>query len=143
MITFIVTKDDNTKTIQFSNEGTLLDLKKEIIKQYELSCKYIDVISNVERPIRVLGKFNYDKGLQPRTLDNYPFDRYGIDERTIPITFEINDEYKPIIKKASVNNNGPASKYVPPNRQNIVEEEKIHPSQAQYDLNNTDDFPSL
>ena len=143
MITFIVTKDDNTKTIQFSTEGTLLDLKKEIIKQYELSCKYIDVISNVERPIRVLGKFNYDKGLQPRTLDNYPFDRYGIDERTIPITFEINDEYKPIIKKASVNNNGPASKYVPPNRQNIVEEEKVHASQAQYDLNNINDFPSL
>ena len=27
MITFIVTKDDNTKTIQFSNDGTMLDLK--------------------------------------------------------------------------------------------------------------------
>jgi len=142
MITFIVTKDNVTKTIQFSTEGTLLDLKKEIINQYELSCKYIDVISNVERPIRVLGKFNYDKGLQPRTLDNYPFDRYGIDERTIPITFEINDEYKPIIKKASTNN-GTSSKYVPPNRQNIVEEEIVHPSQAQYDLNNPNDFPSL
>ena len=141
MITFIVTKDDVTKTIQFSTDGTLLDLKKEIINQYELSCKYIDVISNVERPIRVLGKFNYDKGLQPRTLDNYPFNRYGIDERTIPITFEINDEYKPIIKKSNVNNDK-ASKYVPPNRQNIVEE-TVHPNQAQYDLNNLDDFPSL
>ena len=31
MITFIVTKEDVTKTIQFSTEGTLLDLKKEII----------------------------------------------------------------------------------------------------------------
>jgi hypothetical protein len=142
MITFIITKDNVTKTIQFSTEGTLLDLKKEIINQYELKCKYIDVVSNVERPIRVLGKFNYDKGLQPRTLDNYPFDRYGIDERTIPITFEINDEYKPIIKKASVNK-GTASKYVPPNRQSIVEEEKVHTSQAQYDLNNPCDFPSL
>jgi len=142
MITFIITKDNVTKTIQFSTEGTLLDLKKEIINQYELKCKYIDVISNVERPIRVLGKFNYDKGLQPRTLDNYPFDRYGIDERTIPITFEINDEYKPIIKKASVNK-GTASKYVPPNRQSIVEEETVHTSQAQYDLNNPCDFPSL
>ena len=142
MITFIVTKDDVTKTIQFSTDGTLLDLKKEIIKLFELDCEYIDVISNVEVPIRVLGKFNYDKGLQPRTLDNYPFDRYGIDERTIPITFEINDEYKPIIKKASVNK-GTASKYVPPNRQNIVEEEKVHTSQAQYDLNNPCDFPSL
>ena len=80
MITFIVTKDDNTKTIQFSNEGTMLDLKKEIIKQFELDCEYIDITSNVERPIRVLGKFNFDKGLQPRTLDNYPFNRFGIDE---------------------------------------------------------------
>ena len=142
MITFIITKDDITKTIQFSTEGTLLDLKKEIIKQYELECKYIDVISNVERPIRVLGKFNYDKGLQPRTLDNYPFDRYGIDERTIPITFEINDEYKPIIKKASVKN-GTASKYVPPNRQSLNEDSGIQPSPANYDLNNFNDFPAL
>ena len=140
MITFIVTKDDNTKTIQFSNEGTLLDLKKEIIKQYELSCKYIDVISNVERPIRVLGKFNYDKGLQPRTLDNYPFDRYGIDERTIPITFEINDEYKPIIKKASVNNRS-ASKYVPPNGQSM--EVKETPKEAEFNIESELDFPSL
>ena len=70
MITFIVTKDDVTKTIQFSTDGTLLDLKKEIIKQFDIKCDYIDVISNVEVPIRVMGKFNYDKGLQPRTLDN-------------------------------------------------------------------------
>ena len=34
MITFIVTKENITKTIQFSNEGTLLDLKKEIIKLF-------------------------------------------------------------------------------------------------------------
>ena len=79
MITFIITKDDNTKTIQFSTDGTLLDLKKEIIKQFDVKCDYIDIISNVEVPIRVMGKFNYDKGLQPRTLDNYPFNRYGID----------------------------------------------------------------
>ena len=142
MITFIVTKDDNTKTIQFSNDGTMLDLKKEIIKQFELDCEYIDITSNVERPIRVLGKFNFDKGLQPRTLDNYPFNRFGIDERTIPISFTEEKNYLPIIKKPSTNSSS-SSKYVPPNRQNIVEEEIVHPSQAQYDLNNPDDFPSL
>ena len=71
MITFIVVKDDNKNTIQFSNDGTMLDLKNEIIKLFDLKCKYIDIISEVERPIRVLGKFNFDKGLQPRTLDNY------------------------------------------------------------------------
>lgn len=142
MITFIITKDDVTKTIQFSTEGTLLDLKKEIIKQYELKCKYIDIISNVEVPIRVMGKFNYDKGLQPRTLDNYQFDKYGIDGRTIPITYEINDEYTPIIKKASVNSRN-ASKYVPPNRQSFNEDTSVHPSPANYDLDSSNDFPSL
>ena len=31
MITFIIEKDDVSKTIQFSNDGTLLDLKKDAI----------------------------------------------------------------------------------------------------------------
>ena len=93
MITFIVEKDDVSKTIQFSTDGTLLDLKKEIIKMFDLKCKYIDVISTIERPIRALGMFNFDIGLQPRTLDNYPFNRYNLDGRTITLTYEINDEY--------------------------------------------------
>ena len=141
MITFIVTKENITKTIQFSNEGTLLDLKKEIIKLFELDCEYIDIISNVEVPIRVLGKFNYDKGLQPRTLDNYPFNRYGIDERTIPITFnEIND-YLPIIKK-STNVSGSSSKYVPPNGQSL-NKETISKKEFKLDINNLNEFPKL
>ena len=141
MITFIVTKENITKTIQFSNEGTLFDLKKEIIKLFELDCEYIDIISNVEVPIRVLGKFNYDKGLQPRTLDNYPFNRYGIDERTIPITFnEIND-YLPIIKK-STNISGSSSKYVPPNGQSL-NKETIPKKEFKLDINNLNEFPKL
>ena len=138
MITFIVTKDDVTKTIQFSTDGTLLDLKKEIIKQFDIKCDYIDVISNVEVPIRVMGKFNYDKGLQPRTLDNYPFNRYGIDERTIPITFNEATAYLPVIKKPSANT-GSSSKYVPPNGQSL----EVKKNLPTYDLNNPDDFPSL
>ena len=94
MITFIIETNNNNITIQFSNDGTMLDLKKEIIKILDLKCKYIDIISNVDRPIRVLGKFNFDKGLQPRTLDNYEFNRFGIDERTIPITYEEVEDFK-------------------------------------------------
>jgi len=138
MITFIVTKDDVTKTIQFSTDGTLLDLKKEIIKQFDIKCDYIDVISNVEVPIRVMGKFNYDKGLQPRTLDNYPFNRYGIDERTIPITFNEATAYLTVIKQPSANT-GSSSKYVPPNGQSL----EVKKNLPTYDLNNANDFPSL
>ena len=140
MITFIVTKDDNTKTIQFSNDGTMLDLKKEIIKQFELDCEYIDITSNVERPIRVLGKFNFDKGLQPRTLDNYPFNRFGIDERTIPITFSEEKNYLPIIKKPSTNSSS-SSKYVPPNGQSLNVDEL--PKVAQFNIESEIDFPAL
>tara|TARA_B100001027_G_scaffold66417_1_gene45185 strand:+ start:414 stop:839 length:426 start_codon:yes stop_codon:yes gene_type:complete len=140
MITFIVTKDDNTKTIQFSNDGTMLDLKKEIIKLFELDCEYIDIISNVERPIRVLGKFNFDKGLQPRTLDNYPFNRFGIDERTIPISFSEEKNYLPIIKKSSTNSSS-SSKYIPPNGQSLDVEDK--PKVAKFNIESEIDFPSL
>ena len=138
MITFIVTKDDNTKTIEFSNEKTLLDLKKEIIQLYELDCKYIDITSNVERPIRVLGKFNFDKGLQPRTLDNYPFDRYGIDDRTIPITFNEVSDYLPDLNIKKNNNSG---KYVPPNGQSLNVEDK--PKVAEFNIESEIDFPAL
>ena len=140
MITFIVTKDSNTKTIQFSNDGTMLDLKKEIIKQFELDCEYIDITSNVERPIRVLGKFNFDKGLQPRTLDNYPFNRFGIDERVIPITFSEEKNYLPIIKKPSTTSSS-SSKYVPPNGQSLNVEDK--PKVSQFNIESEIDFPVL
>ena len=46
MITFIVEKENVSKTIQFSTDGTLLDLKKEIINIFDLECKYIDFKHN-------------------------------------------------------------------------------------------------
>ena len=137
MITFMITKENITKSIQFSNDGTMLDLKKEIIKLFELDCEYIDIISNVERPIRVLGKFNFDKGLQPRTLDNYPFDRYGIDDRTIPITFKEVFDYLPDLNIKKNNNSG---KYVPPNSR---DKEECKSTEFTLDINNNEDFPAL
>ena len=136
MITFMITQENVSKSIQFSNDKTMLELKKEIIKLYELDCEYIDIVSNVERPIRVLGKFNFDKGLQPRTLDNYPFDRFGIDERVIPISFVEVFDYLPNIKKTSVRS---SSKYVPPNGQSL----DIKGDTPSFDLNSNDDFPAL
>ena len=136
MITFMITQENVSKSIQFSNDKTMLELKKEIIKLYELDCEYIDIVSNVERPIRVLGKFNFDKGLQPRTLDNYPFNRFGIDERVIPISFVEVFDYLPNIKQTSVRS---SSKYVPPNGQSL----NVKDDTPVFDLNSNDDFPSL
>ena len=135
MITFIIEKDNINTTIQFSNEGTMLDFKKEIIKQLDLKCKYIDIISTLDRPIRAMGKFNFDKGLQPRTLDNYPFDRYNLDERTITITYKEVEDFKPFVKKSNANT-GNKSAYVPPNGTSLVPD-------ITFDLTSDLDFPSL
>ena len=135
MITFIIQKDDDDKTFECNTSETLLDLKNKIIKEYNLDCKYIDIISNVERPIRSLGKFNFDKGLLPITLDNYPFDRYDLDDRTINLTFKENNEYVPIIKKNKGNVEG---MYVPPGQRNVNEE-----VDDSYDINDENDFPAL
>ena len=103
----------------------MLDLKKGIIKQFNLKCDYIDLFSTMERPIRVMGKFNFDKGLQPRTLDNY---RFGIDERELTITYEEVTDYLPQVKLVSVNT---LEKYSPPNET------------KPFDITSESEFPSL
>jgi len=133
MITFIVQQTDHVdETFECNTTETLMDLKKKIIEKYHLNCKYIDIISNVERPIRSLGKFNFDKGLLPITLDNYPFDRYDLDDRTIHIAFEENNEYVPIIKKNTANVEGT---YIPPGQRDL--------SEKTFDINDEKDFPAL
>ena len=133
MITFIVKETDHVdETFERDTTETLMDLKKKIIEKYHLNCKYIDIISNVERPIRSLGKFNFDKGLLPITLDNYPFDRYDLDDRTIHIAFEENNEYVPIIKKNTANVEGT---YIPPGQRDL--------SEKTFDINDEKDFPAL
>jgi len=133
MITFIVQQTDHVdETFECNTTETLMDLKNKIIQKYHLDCKYIDIISNVERPIRSLGKFNFDKGFLPITLDNYPFDRYDLDDRTIHITFEENNEYVPIIKKNTANVEGI---YIPPGQRDL--------SENTFNIYDEKDFPKL
>ena len=83
MIIFVISKNDITKNFECSLKDSILSLKEKIINEFDLKCKYIDIDFQLERPIRSLGKFNLESGIIPRTLDNYPFDRYDLDERTI------------------------------------------------------------
>ena len=43
MITFLITKDNIEKTIECSLEDSILSLKERIIKEYSLTCEYIDI----------------------------------------------------------------------------------------------------
>ena len=95
MITFVITKDEIEKTFTCSLEDSILSLKKNIIQDFNISSNYIDLDFLLERPIRSLGKFNLESGIIPRSLDNYTFDRYGLDEKTIKATFHIISDYQP------------------------------------------------
>jgi len=73
---FIVNETD----INCTGTDTTLELKKEIIKVLGLECPYIDISYDINKPMRVMGKFNVEPGLLPRTFDNYALDRFAFKE---------------------------------------------------------------
>ena len=83
------------KEFECSLEDSILSLKQNIIKKFELKCEYIDIDFQLERPIRSLGKFNLESGVLPRPLDTYTFDRYGLDGKKVNATFIEVDNYMP------------------------------------------------
>ena len=147
MITFLVNKDDTEKTFECSLEDSILSLKNKIIQDFDLSCDYIDIDFQLERPIRSLGKFNLESGILPRPLDNYTFDRYGLDGKTVNATFHIVEDYdhKKYSKKFS-------KKYNHINVLKTREEMKIDENfeksyneskNINFNLNSETDFPSI
>ncbi len=133
MITFLIEKENVKKTFECTLEDSILSLKEQIIEEYSLQCKYIDIDFQLERPIRSLGKFNLEAGILPRPLDNYKFDHYGLDGREIKATFiEVND-YVPY-KRNTVGVN--LRKY------NEMKEGESK-GEVSYDLESMDDFPGL
>jgi hypothetical protein len=93
MITFSVEKDKSEKRFECSLEDSILSLKDKIIQEFKLTCDYIDIDFILERPIRSLGKFNLESGILPRPLDNYTFDRYGLDGKEVRATFHVVEDY--------------------------------------------------
>lgn len=136
MIIFAISKDDITKNFECSLEDSILSLKKNIIKEFELKCEYIDINFQLERPIRSLGKFNLESGVLPRTLDTYTFDRYGLDGKTANATFIEVDDYIPPQKHTKYTNKFVHRNYSEKNSKNVED-------QVSFDLKSDTDFPSL
>ena len=137
MITFFINKDDITKEIQCTLEDSISSLKSQIIREFELKCKYIDIDFQLERPIRSLGKFNLESGILPRSLDAYKFDRYGLDGKEINATYyEVNDyepkKYEKKFKHINVLKH-----------RDQQEETTVGDDRATFDITSEDDFPSL
>ena len=134
MIVFVISKNDITKTFECSMEDSILSLKKNIIKEFELKCEYIDIDFQLERPIRSLGKFNLESGILPRSLDTYPFDRYGLDGREVNATFiEVDNYISPQKYTKNFTHVNLAQK----------QKERMEKENVGFDINSNDDFPSL
>jgi hypothetical protein len=136
MITFVVTKNDITKNFDCKLDGSILSLKNDIIKDFNLTSKYVDLDFQLEKPIRELGKFNLESGIIPRTLDGYTFNRYGLDGKTVTATFHEVLDYQPKKYERSFKHVNLSKKY---NRMDKRERE----TEVTYDINSNDDFPSL
>ena len=129
MIIFVISKNDITKNFECSLKDSILSLKEKIINEFDLKCKYIDIDFQLERPIRSLGKFNLESGIIPRTLDNYPFDRYGVNA-----TFNEVNDYQHLQKNTR--------KLVHVNYSE-KQKERIEKQDLQFDIHSESDFPSL
>ena len=143
MILFKITYNNEIKEIKCNNEDKIIDLKKNIIKEYNLNVKYIDLIFELEKPIRAIGKFNLESGLMPRTFDNSKLDKWNIENKEINILFKevddyVEDTFLPIIKKT----NNTSSGYRPPSC-NIESGQSFIKQEPEYKLDSNDDFPSL
>tara|TARA_Y100000817_G_C16669880_1_gene461043 strand:- start:98 stop:505 length:408 start_codon:yes stop_codon:yes gene_type:complete len=134
MIIFVISKNDITKNFECSLKDSILSLKEKIINEFDLKCKYIDIDFQLERPIRSLGKFNLESGIIPRTLDNYPFDRYGLDGKTVNATFNEVNDYQHLQKNTR--------KLVHVNYSE-KQKERIEKQDLQFDIHSESDFPSL
>ena len=132
MITFIVNNDDKKINIECPLNDSILNLKKEIIKKFNLNCNYVDIDFILERPIRSLGKFNLESGIIPRSLDKYTFDRYGLDDKEINCKFiEINDYDEKKYNRKFVH------------KSLIKREKNFYEEGKSFNIESMDDFPSL
>ena len=134
--TFRIINDDICKEYICDETYTFSKLKEEIIKDFNLKTKYIDIDFQLERPIRTLGMFNLEPGISPRTLDNYTLDRFGIQGRSIDVIYSIVDDFVPFKKKDSLKPFN-LKKYT---HGEINSGDRID---TNYNLESVDDFPSL
>ena len=151
MVTFII----NDREFNLEESNTMLEAKKYIISELNLSCKYIDIEFCLERPMRTEGKFNIEPGKVSRTFDRYTLNQFAFKDKVNANIFEIED-YDPD-KKISLFSGGrgrgfgrgldrgldtPRPLNQPKFNTNLNQVE-IETDKKTFNLDSQDDFPSL
>jgi hypothetical protein len=139
MLTFIIKNYEQPICIE--DESNFLELKKKIIDQYNLNTQYIDISFLTDKPCRIMGKFNMEPGLLPRTFDHYTIKRMAYKNNVINIEITIVDDYNPDEKRKTIKKRS-TNKYRPPPSLISIESGSTY-IQPNFDLNSENDFPAL
>ena len=134
-VKIIIINGDNEKEYDFNLSMTIGDLKDRIIKDFDITSKYIDLDFQLDRPIRSLGNFNIEPGILSRPLDIYTFDRFGMGGRKISIKYIEVDDYVPYVSRN--NRNQERVKYDNTKGVESVSED------ISFNIYSEDDFPKL
>jgi len=131
--------EENIHDTEMDIKDTMLNLKQLIIKNMKLNVNYIDLNFLIDKPIRGFGKMNLEKGILPRTMDNYPFNKYNLEGKEILCEFIPVKDYKADLRGES--NNSKGIYLVPGIKQ--MEDNKDYKPIFNLNLNSEEDFPSL
>ena len=135
MPTFIV----NNETFEMDINDTMLHFKQLVIKKFNLNNVYVDLDIKIDTPIRGFGKMSLVPGILPRTMDNFPFNRYNLEGKTINCDYILVEDYLPNVVK--INNDVPQQVYQPPNMKTKMKEEKK--DLPLFNIYSDTEFPSL
>ena len=134
----IILLDDSSKLLKnyvYEKETRIIDIKKNVIKDFFNDKGYIDINILLEKTKRTFGKFNLDPGILPRIFDNKTLEDFGLNDFTLNIKVEshTNENVDTLDKKVIKNSNN--GKYIPPNK-------KINKNNSEF-IYKDDDFPEL
>ena len=136
MPTFIV----NNETFEMDINDTMLHFKQLVIKKFNLNNEYVDLDIKIDTPIRGFGKMSLVPGILPRTMDNFPFNRYNLEGKTINCDYILVEDYLPNVVK--INNDVPQQVYKPPNMKTKMKEEEKK-NLPIFNIYSDEEFPSL
>ena len=145
----------NDTEFEFTGDQTMLDVKKHIINELTLPCSYIDLTFVMEKPMRVLGKFNVEPGKVPRTFDRYKLEQFAFKDKVLVEYTEITDydpdkPKKPLFSGGRGRGRGRGLSSPPINsleraissfnHNETVQDMNVEPT---FNLSSNDDFPTL
>jgi len=153
MVIFCINEDE----LPMNDDSTIMEVKQTIIKKYNLSTNYIDLVFIMDKPSRILGKFNVEPGKVARPFDRHRLDKFAFKDK-IRVEYSVVEGYEPKKKVVMVSRGrGAAGLGTGAAGRGTIYNSTSRPSsifdhtttqqsltlEPQYNLDSNDDFPTL